>query len=258
MSRPHGTKEFWLSALRSDVAAFRAAAAEAWEADASGIAVPSCPGWSMLGLVHHIGALCQWVEAHAPRGTTDPPEYYVRDITDFPPAEQTLPWFDERAKGLLAMLDALDPALPAWNWAPQAKVGGFWHRRAAHEMSIHRWDAQMALARAEPIEPRLAADGVSEVLGSWMPANRRSGPTDRFGVAHLVAADAEQEWFVRLRGPGFALLDTDTILDTDEPHTRVLAKGHASDLNLALWGRIGFDVLEVEGDEDLLASLRVS
>jgi len=259
MSRTQGTKEFWLAALRSEMGDLHAIAAETLsDPELAGTAIPSCPGWTMVDLVHHVGGVSRWIIAHAARGNTSPPEWLVRDRTDYPPRDETLAWFDEQATALIALLDQVDPALPAWNWAPTAKVAGFWHRRAAHEFAIHRWDAQMALARAEPIEAKLAADGVSEVLDSWLPANRqRHGPLDRYGVVHLIASDAGQEWFLRLRGAGVALLDTDTLLDTDDPHTRVEVSGNASDLDLALWGRVGFDVLEVAGDESLLESLRI-
>jgi len=101
-------------------------------------------------------------------------------------------------------------------------------------------------------------DGVAEVLDSWLPAGRRRGPTDRLGVVQLSATDIDQDWFVRLRGEaGIALLDTATLLDTDDPHARVLARGTASDLLLALYGRVPFDVLEVTGDAALLESLRI-
>jgi hypothetical protein len=37
-----------------------------------------------------------------------------------------------------------------------------------------------------------------------------------------------------------------------------VASGTASDLALALWGRVTFDVLETAGDDSLLEALRVS
>jgi hypothetical protein len=114
----------------------------------------------------------------------------------------------------------------------------------------------MAVAAGEPIEAKFAADGVSEVLDTWLPAGRRITSQPWHGVVQLVATDAGQEWFLRLRGEGVALLDTDTILDSDDPHARVHASGTASDLLLALWGRIGFDVLDVTGDTTLLEGLR--
>ena len=132
-----------------------------------------------------------------------------------------------------------DPGAPAWNWAPQAKTASFWHRRMAHEISMHRWDAEAAAGRPMPIETKLAADGVSEVLDTWLPAGRRNGPTNLHGVVHLVASDAGHEWFVRLRGAGVALLDTGTILDTDDHHARAQATGTASDLLLSLMGDTG-------------------
>ena len=249
--RAHGTKELWLDALRADAAAFRAVAGEA---DLTAV-VPTCPDWTVLNLVHHLGGVYRWVRGHASRGVTSAPDPGSRRH-DYPGAEETLDWFDEEAKGLIELLDALDPNMPAWNWAPQAKIALFWHRRMAHETAVHRWDMQMSQGMAEPLNDHLAADGVTEVLDSWLPAGRRKGPTARYGVVHLTAPEEGQEWFIRLRGEGIALLDTDTLLDADGPDTRVHASGQASDLMLALWGRIGFDSLEVSGDESLLASLR--
>ena len=76
---------------------------------------------------------------------------------------------------------------------------------------------------------------------------------------HLVATDVGQEWYVRMRGDGIiALLDTDTLLDDDAHPARAVATGTASDLALAIWGRVTFDVLETAGDEALLEALRVS
>ncbi|MEV4413687.1 maleylpyruvate isomerase family mycothiol-dependent enzyme [Catellatospora sp. NPDC049609] len=249
--RAHGTKELWLDALRADAAAFRAVAGEA---DLTAV-VPTCPDWTVLNLVHHLGGVYRWVRSHASRGVTSAPDPATRRH-DYPGADETLAWFDEEAKGLIELLDALDPNMPAWNWAPQAKIALFWHRRMAHETAVHRWDIQMSQGMAEPLDDHLAVDGITEVLDSWLPAGKRKGPTDRYGVVQLTAPEEGQEWFVRLRGEGIALLDTDTLLDADGPDTRVHASGPASDLMLALWGRIGFDTLEVSGDESLLASLR--
>jgi uncharacterized protein (TIGR03083 family) len=263
MSRTHGSKEFWLAALRPEIADFRAAAAEALASDSAGVPIPSCPGWSMLDLVHHLGYVYDRFLAHISRGvTSDPGQPPISEGTPEshrPSAETAIAFFDERAGKLLETLTLLDPDMPAWNWAPQAKKVSFWQRRAALETAVHRWDAEMALARADPIDEKLSSDGVSEVFDTWIPAggSRRKGPVDRFGVVHLTATDVGDEWFVRLRGPGIALLDTDTILDNDDHHTRVAADGNASDLLLALYGRIGFDVLKVAGDESLLQALRV-
>jgi uncharacterized protein (TIGR03083 family) len=251
MSRLHGTKDFWLGALRADGPAFRAAAAETGP-DAP---VPSCPEWTTTNLVHHLGAIYRWVNGVVTAGHVEPPT--TRPTRDgLPPGAAALDWWQHEYDQLLATLDGLDPETPAWNWAPQPKKVGFWPRRMAHETSVHRWDAQMATGAAEPVEAKLAADGVSEVLDTWLPAGRRRSPEPRYGVVQLVATDAGQDWYLRLRGTGVALLDTDTILDSDDHHERTHVAGNASDLALALWGRINFEVLDVSGDATLLDGLR--
>jgi uncharacterized protein (TIGR03083 family) len=215
--------------------------------------VPSCPEWTVAQLTGHLAGIYGWVAGHVGRGVTSAPQ--PRDRT---PVGATVAEFDERFGALVVLLDSLDPELPAWNWAPQSKKVAFWHRRMAHETAVHRWDAQMAHGLAAPLEAKLAADGVIEVLDTWLPAGKGSCPAERQGMVALTATDLEQTWHVRLRpGGGVALLDTDTLLDDDELHERAVARGTASDLDLALWGRVGFDLLALGGDEHLFDCLRV-
>ncbi len=250
MNRLHATKDFWLAALRADSPALQDAVAQAGPE----AAVPSCPGWTVADLVEHLTSELHWVREIAARGVTDrpaPPEAGPR-----PEWEAALDGLHRELTGTIETLEALDADFPAWNWAPQAKKASFWQRRMAHEISVHRWDAESAAERPTPIETKLAADGVSEVLDTWLPAGRRQGPTDLQGVVQLVANDVGYEWFVRLRGPGVALLDTGTILDSDDHHTRAQATGPASDLLLMLMGRVRTDRLVVTGDPRLITALR--
>ncbi len=253
MARIHATKEIWLEELRVDGAAFREAVTEAGPA----ASVPSCPGWSVADLIHHLGTVYEYVHGHVLRGIATPPERSIEAIRAEPRATDQLAWFDRQLAAVLGALDAADPELPAYNWAPTPKRAAFWHRRMAHETTIHRWDAQIAIGRPEPIAARLAADGVAEVLDTWVPAGRRVGNRDFSGLVALVGTDVEYTWLARLRGEGIALLDTETIFDDDEHRPIVVAKGSASDLMLALWGRVGFDTLDISGDEPALQALRV-
>jgi uncharacterized protein (TIGR03083 family) len=257
VSRIHGTKDFWLSALRADGAAFLSAAGEPGVLDAG---VPSCPDWTVADLVRHLGGVYRRTRLKA--GSANVEESWgpvvIPDDAPTTADEQLVGWFATELARVDAFLDALDPDLPAWNWAPQTKTAAFWHRRSAHETAIHRWDAQLSTALAEPLESKLAGDAVAEVLDTFLPAGRRRGPAIMSGVIHLIASDLGQEWYVRLRGEGIALLDTDTLLDDDSHPARAAASGTASDLALALWGRVAFDVVETAGDTDLLKALRVA
>jgi uncharacterized protein (TIGR03083 family) len=252
MNRLHATKDFWLAALRADSPALQDAVAQAGPE----AAVPSCPDWTVADLVKHLTLTLNWVRQTAPRGETTRPDnsgFAAPADVSWPEA---LDGLRRELTGTIETLEALDADFPAWNWAPQAKKAGFWHRRMAHEISVHRWDAESAAGQAAPIETKLAADGVSEVLDTWLPAGKRKGPTDLRGVVHLTASDAGYEWFIRLRGAGVALLDTGTILDTDDHHPRAGATGTASDLLLTLMGRQRTDRLVVTGDPRLIDSLR--
>lgn len=251
MNRLHASKDFWLAALRADSPALQDAVAQA----GPDTAVPSCEEWTVADLTAHLTGLLHWVRETVARGVTDPPPAY-RDDAPRPEWDAALDGFRRELTGTIETLEALEADFPAWNWAPQPKTAGFWQRRMAHEISVHRWDAEAAAGRATPIETKLAADGISEVLDSWLPAGRRKGPTDLHGVVHLVASDAGYEWFVRLRGAGIALLDTGTILDSDDHHPRAEATGTASDILLTLMGRRRTDRLVISGDPRLISALR--
>jgi uncharacterized protein (TIGR03083 family) len=256
VSKPHGTKDFWLAGLRAEAAAFRAAVDQPGALE---LPVPTCPEWTVQDLVHHLGRTYWFVRGIVLRGEISRPDVpAIPPKTEHADGPESLTWWDERLSGLQAALDSLDPEAPAWNWAPQAKKVAFWHRRMAHETAVHRWDAQMAVGLTDPIETKLASDGITEVLDTWLPAGKRLGPRDRSGIVALRATDVEQVWHVRLRGEGVALLDTDTLLDGDaEQRERAIAAGTASDLLLSLYGRVSFDVLDLAGDMKLLEALRV-
>ncbi|MEH1167137.1 maleylpyruvate isomerase family mycothiol-dependent enzyme [Micromonospora sp. CPCC 205539] len=248
MSRLQGSKDFWIGALRAEGPAFAAAVAEA----PPETPVLSCPGWTVTDLTLHLAGAYHWVSSFAGSGQTAAPARPDFDATGLSPLQLWQQGYDK----LMVLLDGLDPEAPAWNWAPQPKKAAFWPRRMAHETAVHRWDAQLAIAAGEPVEAKLAADGVSEVLDTWLPAGRRRVPGDWHGVVQLSATDAAQDWYLRLRGEGVALLDTATIFDHDDHHARAQVSGTASDLLLALWGRVSFDTLDVAGDRNLLEGLR--
>jgi uncharacterized protein (TIGR03083 family) len=258
MSRTQGNKDLWLAAMRVDGPAMRGAFEQAASSpEGLATAVPSRSGWSVRDLIHHVGTSYREVRAHVSRGVTSRPE----DLTEARPQPPTddaaaIRWWADEYDQLVARLESVGPHLPAWNWAPRSKEASFWHRRMAHLTGVHRWDAQTAVGQVEPIDAKLAADGVAEVLDTLLPAGRRHGPADRAGVVRLISTDPDHEWFVRLRGEGVALLDTHTWLDHDDHHARAVARGTASDLVLALSGRVPFDLLDVSGELDLLESLR--
>lgn len=212
-------------------------------------AVPSCPGWDNRRLLSHVARLLASTAAHLPRGVLDPPPFTPR-----PPAEDTalVEHYQQSLAATLAAFRDVDPATPAWNFLNEPKVAGFWHRRLAHELQIHAWDAANAVGETHPLDPAFAADGIDEVLRALLPVARAIGdsaPGD--GTAHIHLLDTPGEWIVALTGDR---------VEVSEGHQKGDAglRGPAGPALLALWERTGFDdpALTAFGDRNLLVALR--
>jgi uncharacterized protein (TIGR03083 family) len=248
MTHPGPDQDFFVETVRREGETFLAVVRAA---DLTA-PVPPCPKWTVWDLVGHLGVVYHWQRTHFIRGETSEP---VHERISAPAGEAVFDWFADQHRQVVASLAELDPDTPAWNWSVRPETAAFWHRRLAQETAVHRWDAQSAAGLPQPVEPALAADGVAEVLEVFLPGGRRKGPADAEGVARLVATDTGDEWTVRVRGTKVSLLDTGTVLDAG-PGAQAAATGTASDLLLALWGRVPFDVLQLDGATHLLSALR--
>jgi uncharacterized protein (TIGR03083 family) len=202
----------YLQLLRHESAAFSACLGH----DLS-LPVLHCGDWTLRDLAEHMGRGNRWAAA----AVTD-----KRGDYEAPPAPrvdaEVRGWFNASADELLAVLDT-DPAIEAWTFYPPHTVG-FWQRRRAQEMLIHRWDAQNALGDALPFSPEFAADGVAEVFDTMAPRQTARGRAEppRYAL-RLRATDTGQSWTY---GPG-------------EPVAEI--SGTAERLLLMLWGRLPAD-----------------
>ncbi|MFL6110328.1 MAG: maleylpyruvate isomerase family mycothiol-dependent enzyme [Catenulispora sp.] len=182
--------------------------------------VPSCAPWDLYGLTDHLGNGNLWVATA------------VRERHGGNDQEGTAPhepaslhaWFQSTVEEICSALDA-DPQTEAWTFSSLTpRTVGFWQRRRAHETRMHRWDAEHALGDAEPFDPELAADGVSEIFELFAPRMIQRGIAVEPEVALAVSAtDVGRSWTY---GPG-------------EPVAEI--SGSASDLLLRLWNRLGAD-----------------
>lgn len=198
------------------------------------LAVPSCPGWTLLDLFGHLGSV------H--RRATE--VVRTSSVADEPPAprepEVLLPWFAEGAIGLLETLAAAVPGTPCWNFGPPPRLVDFWIRRQALETSMHRWDALGATGERPELDPRLAAEGIDEVATVLFPRQVRLGRIEALsGTVELVCSDIGQR--VLVGGDGVTV-----------PAPAAQVTGSASDLLLLLWRRCPLDAggITVAGDLD--------
>jgi uncharacterized protein (TIGR03083 family) len=209
--------------------------------------MPSCPDWTIADLLSHIGRIHRYVTGIVTTRPNPPTEHWSQMTP--PPVEQRLAWFREGYPLLADALGAADPDDDVWTWATEPKVR-FWSRRMAHEIAVHRWDAQRAAGVApDPIPTNFAADAIQEAF-DILPARKLGDRLTGNGeTIHLhctdTAPEQEGEWLLRLTPDG---------LEVTREHAKgdVAARGAASDLLLLVWGRIEPDAVEVFGDASLL------
>jgi uncharacterized protein (TIGR03083 family) len=210
--------------------ALRAAAVEAGPAAPVG----TCPGWTVLDLVRHVAGVNTWAltalntapDAERPTFTSPPKDW-----------DALLPWWDERVAELVDQLRVADPDAPAWTFVGP-KTAAFWSRRQAHELAIHRLDAEHA--RLGPAVPTLlftsefAADGIDEFVTRMVVRAAERKPVTLAARVLYHAADAGRTWELRLV-PG-EVPASGPITDSGTDDDLVVA-GTADAVYRAVWGR---------------------
>ena len=227
----------FLDVIRREGAALAAAARTAGVEQP----VPTCGDWTIADLCSHVGRLHRWATEVVERRPAAPVSHWKQVEAPEGPA-----LVDFVAEGFGPLADVLAGAgadEPCWSWTDRHTVG-FWSRRQANELAVHRWDAQRAVGAPEPIDRDLAVDGIQELF-DILPFRPGGPPTGTGETIHLHCTDGEGEWLVRLEPGGVTVVNEHAKGD-------VAARGGASDLLLIMWGRIPVAQVEVFGDASLL------
>jgi uncharacterized protein (TIGR03083 family) len=226
----------FLSGLRRDGEALAAACERA----GLDVAVPSCPGWDLGALCWHVAGVAEfWANVVAERAAMPGPfEPRAR------PADDVLVADVRGVLGRLAeLLASTDPATPIWNWTGTDQTAGWVVRRVAHEVAVHRWDAEHAVGDAHTIEATLASDGIDEFLTCFLVGEPGTRPD---GSVHLHCGDVPGEWTLRPSGAGYEIT-------REHAKGDCAIRGTANDILLALWRRRPVSSVDVVGDTDLAA-----
>ena len=231
----------FVDALRTEGAALVAAARRAGP-DAP---VPSCPDWTVSDLLGHVGSVLTWQAVIVGRRIAEP-NFVFPSPPDDPAARAD--WVTAAVATLADVLTDADPAAPMWTLAGPGTVA-FWLRRAAHETSLHRVDAESAAGAVTPVDATLAADALDEYFTVVVGVRVRDRMTGSGESVHVHCTDVPGEWIVRLLPDG---------PEIERIHAKgdVAARGAASDLLLALRNRAGLDSVDVVGDVAVLEDFR--
>ncbi|THV29972.1 hypothetical protein [Glycomyces paridis] len=238
----------YLTELKTEAAGLRSVC----EPEVLDRVAPSRPDTTVAGILLDLARLYRWAVAAmlTPVADDDLPEPPLAVASG--PA--VLDVFDQALAAVLDAVESRPAESPAWTWAPVEWRAEFWHRRVAVASAVARWDLQMAVGATAPVPAALASEAISEVFEAFLPVGARRGAhPGASGLVQLFAQDADATWFVRLREGRVALLDQPDSVTALQSR----AAGSASDIALALWGRLPFGICDVVGDERLLQALRV-
>ena len=230
--------------------------------------MPWCPDWDAADLLWHLTKVQRFWGGTVTDRPAEPTEgeesYDARRPTTYAGAARRLrrrqrsprrrPW------------TASDPATEAWTWSDDHTVG-FILRRQAHEALVHRIDAEQAAGSPSTVDPRLAADGVAEVLGvmyggcppwgSWEPLPHH---------VRLDCTDTGDELWVQLGLFSGTDPRNGEVIDAEEDchlveapgdvEPDVVIDGPAAALDAWLWHRGDDADLSIAGDREVLDRFR--
>jgi uncharacterized protein (TIGR03083 family) len=204
--------------------------------------VPACPDWMLGDLTYHLTGV-QWFWTQIVAGRLLDREQVEGSSPDGPD-EQLVERFRPVAAELIDALERTDPATRLYSWAGGEQDAMWVCRRQAHEVAVHRWDAESVSGTPQPIEATLAFDGVGEWL-EWMADPEELAGAGPF-VLRLVASDLGKDKVLAVGEDGQR-----AHLIATEPDATVEAT--SSDLDLLLWRRVSPDDVTIEGDREVVS-----
>lgn len=218
------------------------------------VPVSTCPGWTLLQLLRHVGRGDRWAaQIIADRADASLDPRLVRDGRPPDDAPGAIRWLSQSPLTLLAAVDAIGPGAEVSTFVgPRAAV--WWIRRRLHEATVHRADAAIALGAPYELSAELAADGISEWLDRLADQQALGQPPSLPAGASLALRATDQDltestWTV-LGGPK-------GVRWTSQPGNADLTlSGPATDLLLALLRRRPVEEtgISVQGDSELWRS----
>jgi uncharacterized protein (TIGR03083 family) len=231
--------------------------------DALGAPVPTMEGWTVERVVRHLAKVHRWVTATLALDDPAGPPADTRALAQVPKGPACLAAYAESLDELLAAFERVGADAPAPSFIGRAVDAAWWARRQAHEVTVHRIDAQDAVAAAggpgpDPIAPDGAADGVDEWARVFLATRwgQRHGdlPEDLHGrTVHLHGTDDPPpadgaEWLLAFGPDGVAVT-------TEHAKGDVALRGPAESLLLVVWRRRPLDALDAFGDVALAQRL---
>ena len=233
-------------------AAFRAAVASAPSLD---VQVPTCPEWTLFDLVQHLGAGRRSWAATIEAGPTAAAKVSAESIPA-PPAEREgqVAWLAGSTRELLDALREAGPDRGSWMWwgdSQSPPTCGAVARHQLQEIAMHTYDAQLTVGDLQPLPEEIALDGVEDFLLTCC-STTVAWPHEPAVVDYH--ATEGRSWRQRVSADGSRITRLPEA-DQAQEAADMSIRGTASDLVLSFYGRIPWDSLKLDGDQQVYQRL---
>ena len=234
-------------------AAFRATVLSAPDLDAP---VPTCPEWTLLDLVRHLGKVHRrWADIVNAGPSDTPPASSAAEEAEAAPREHEalVAWSAASTQRLLDALREAGPDRGCWTWwegSDSPHTAGGVARHQVQEAMVHTYDAQITVGTPEPLPELAAVDGVDEFVSTcnagpapwpFKPATIEYHITE--GGAWRLSLSADGTRVTRLPAPETIPADVTT-------------RSTAAELVLVVYGRLPLETLQIAGDKRVLEQIR--
>jgi uncharacterized protein (TIGR03083 family) len=231
--------------------------------------VPTCPEWTLLDLVQHLGEVHRfWAAVVSAGPAAEPPAEAEAESasegagTAPREREPLLAWSAASTRLLMDALREAGPDRGCWTWwgpSESPQTSGAVARHQVQEATVHTYDAQITAGTPQSLPDAAALDGVEEFLSTCV-AWRQPWPhgaavvdfraTEGRSWRLTVSADGARS--TRLPAPG----TTPAAAGQGPDVAFASARGTAAELVLVFYDRIPIDTLQLEGDIRLFDQLR--
>jgi uncharacterized protein (TIGR03083 family) len=170
---------------------------------------------------------------------------------DRQPEWKRLSWLAASTQQLPDTLREAGPDRGCWTWwggAQSPQTCGAVARHQLQEIEVHTYDAQITLGAPQPLPDEAALDGVDEFLSTCCATTTAAWPHEPAAVDYH--ATEGRSWRLWLSADG-ARTATAAAAGEDPDAADASLRGTASELVLALYGRLPVDSLKLDGDRRL-------
>lgn len=222
--------------------------------DDAALPVPTMPDWTVEKLVRHVTFVHRMARVALDASPSDGMAKVIAAVQKPERGPQIFEDYRQSAADVIDAYASVDLSRRVPTWAGEG-TADYWIRRQLHEVTVHRFDAQIALHERggplpDPADPHGAADGIAEWAEAFLPRFPLDTlPALAGRTVHLHTDDGtNMELFLDFTG--------DSATATREHRKGDAAlRGSAEDLLLVVWRRRPLSVVDVVGDTDVAEAL---